>query len=139
MDKRIVLSLFLIVFLLGACATESAAPLIESAPVNDDSVPKVEDTPPTETEEIVDPGPELIAGDCLSGEVSPVGQSIADDFGSVSYEQVINWFCNGAEYEDILVALETEALTEVSAEEMLAMLANGLPWEEIWQQVGLTE
>ena len=139
MDKRIVLSLFLIVFLLGACATESATPVIESAPVNNDSAPELDGTPLPEAEEIVDPAPESVSGDCLNGEASPVGQSIADDFESVSYEQVITWFCNGAEYEDILVALETETLTGVSAEEMLQMLADGLTWDEIWQQVGLTE
>jgi len=76
--------------------------------------------------------------DCLGGEISPIGQSIADDYESASYEQVMIWFCDGAEFEDILVALETEAQTDTSADEMLKMLADGFTWEEIWQLVGLT-
>ena len=51
----------------------------------------------------------------------------------------MSWFCNGAEFEDILVALETEAQTEAAADEMLKMLADGFTWDEIWQVIGLTE
>jgi hypothetical protein len=76
---------------------------------------------------------------CLNGEVSPIGQSIADEYDSVDYDQVMVWFCNGAEFEDILVALETESQTGTPAEEMLKMLAGGLTWDEIWQVIGLTE
>ena len=99
----------------------------ESEPV---PVPVVEETsPPTE-----------IAGpDCLGDEISPIGQSIADEYESTSYEQVMTWFCNGAEFEDILVALETEAQTDTSADEMLKMVADGFTWDEIWQLVGLTD
>ena len=81
---------------------------------------------------------ETVEPDCLGGEISPIGQSIADDYESTSYEQVMTWFCDGAEFEDILVALETEAQTDASADEMLKMLADGFTWEEIWQFVGLT-
>ena len=76
---------------------------------------------------------------CLGNEISPIGRSIADDYDSATYEQVMTWFCNGAEFEDILVALETEEQTDVSAEEMLKMLADGFTWDEIWQIIGLTD
>jgi len=79
------------------------------------------------------------APNCLGDEISPIGQSIAEDYESASYEQVVTWFCNGAEFEDILVALETEAQTDASADEMLKMLADGFTWDEIWQLVGLTD
>jgi len=69
----------------------------------------------------------------------PIAQDIADDYETASYEQVITWFCDGAEFEDILVALETEAQTDTSAGEMLQMLADGFTWEEIWLLVGLTD
>jgi hypothetical protein len=82
---------------------------------------------------------ETAAPNCLGDEISPIGQSIADDYESTSYEQVMIWFCNGAEFEDILVALETEVQTDASADEMLKMLADGFTWEEIWQLVGLTD
>jgi hypothetical protein len=77
--------------------------------------------------------------DCLEGEVSPIGMSIADEYASVDYNQVITWFCNGAEFEDILVALETETQTETSAADMLQMLADGFSWEDIWKLSGLTD
>lgn len=82
---------------------------------------------------------ETVAPTCLGDEISPIGQSIADDYETTNYEQVMTWFCNGAEYEDIMVALETEAQTDTPADEMLKMLADGFSWEEIWQLVGLTD
>ncbi len=82
---------------------------------------------------------ETTAEDCLGGEISPIGQSIAEDYESASYEQVITWFCDGAEFEDILVALETETLVDTSAQEMLQMLADGFTWDEIWQLMGLMD
>jgi len=88
-----------------------------------------EESPPVET----------TAPNCLGDEVSPIGQSIAVDYEFVSYEQVMTWFCNGAEFEDILVALETEAQADTSTDEMLQMLTDGFTWEEIWQLVGLTD
>ena len=51
----------------------------------------------------------------------------------------MTWFCDGAEFEDILVALETAEQTGASAEEMLIPLAAGLTWEEIWIEVGLSD
>jgi alkylation response protein AidB-like acyl-CoA dehydrogenase len=51
----------------------------------------------------------------------------------------MTWFCSGAEFEDILVALQTEDQTGTPAEEMLVMLAEGFTWEEIWLVIGLTE
>ena len=102
---------------------------------------------PTETvtlihQETADPGnpiSEKVAPDCMGDEISLIGQSISDEYETASYEQVMTWFCNGAEFEDILVALETEAQTETPPDEMLQMLADDFTWEEIWQLVGLTE
>jgi hypothetical protein len=87
-----------------------------------------------------DATPEVVTAtpNCLNGEVSPIGQSIADEYDFVDYDQVMVWFCNGAEFEDILVALETESQTGTPAEEMLQMLADGFTWDEIWQEIGLT-
>ena len=74
---------------------------------------------------------------CAGDGVNSIGQSIADDYESASYEQVMAWFCNGAEFEDIMVALETAAQTDATADEMLKMLADGFTWDEIWQAIGL--
>lgn len=109
-------------------AVESESPNIPTE-VQSENIPVEEPTVQVET----------AAPNCLGDEVSPIGQSIADDYESVNYEQVMTWFCNGAEFEDILVALETEAQTDTSADEMLKMLADGFSWEEIWQFVGLID
>ena len=79
------------------------------------------------------------APNCLGDAISPIGQSIADDYESASYDQIMTWFCNGAEFKDILVALETESQTETLAVEMLQMLADGFTWEEIWIVTGLVD
>jgi len=121
----------------GVQTTPAIEPEVLSTPVQLVNTPteiQVENTPmdePTTQAETATPN-------CLGDEISPIGQSIADDYESASYEQVMIWFCNGAEFEDILVALETEAQTDTSADEMLKMLADGFTWDEIWQLVGLT-
>ncbi len=94
-----------------------------------DDVDKIEVTPPLETK-----GP-----DCYGTELNQVGQGIADKFEQATYEQVMLWFCNGAEFENILVSLQTEELTGNPAEEMLIKVAAGQTWEEIWQSIGLID
>ena len=139
MKRQIVILLVVIAFLLVACSPDAVAPVAESVPSSSEAASESVEAPPAVEEEPSDEVPEITATDCLNGEVSPIGLSIAGDYETVSYEQVVNWFCNGAEYEDILVALETETLTDSSAEEMLQMLADGFSWEEIWQLEGLSE
>ena len=119
--------------LITACGSQPSPivePELNSTPtkVQVENTPMDEPTPQVETE----------SPNCLGDEINPIGQSIAEDYESASYEQVMTWFCNGAEFEDILVALETEAQTDTSADEMLQMLADGFTWDEIWQLVGLT-
>ena len=75
---------------------------------------------------------------CASAEANQLGAAIAADYAFTTTEQVMAWFCAGAEFEDILVALETADQTGASTEEMLSMLAAGMSWEEIWQVVDLT-
>ncbi|MFC1936812.1 hypothetical protein ACFLYP_04010, partial [Chloroflexota bacterium] len=69
----------------------------------------------------------------------PIGEAIAESYESADYEQVMTWFCNGAEFEDIMTALETEQDSELTAEELLLKLAEGQSWEEIWVEIGLIE
>jgi len=139
MKIRLLIFVLLTLTLTTACEGQSTPAV----------VPEVLNTPtqivetPTEVQSEITPAEEsthqveTAAPDCLGGEISPIGQSIADEYASTSYEQVMTWFCNGAEFEDILVALETEAQTDTSADEMLKMLADGFTWEEIWQLLGL--
>lgn len=142
MPTRYLIPVFLITLLLSACGAPQSQPAEQvpqtaSAPVQD-VVEPTQETIPT----LVQTEPSLDATappTCLGDEVSSIGQAIANEYESASYEQVITWFCNGAEFEDIIVALETESQTDTPAEEMLQMLADGFTWDQIWQMIGLTE
>ena len=93
----------------------------------------VESMPPTSIPvETADPS-------CLGAKIHPIGNAIAEEYEAASNDQVMAWFCNGAEFEDILVALETELLTGTAADEMLQMLASDFSWEDIWLITGLTD
>ena len=146
MPKRFLFLMLLILLLVHACNATPTLSAEQNAPTA--PVPQLEPVEPTTepTQETV-PVPalevtqvaETAPPDCLGGEVSPIGESIAKDYEFTDYAEVITWFCNGAEFEDILVALETESQTGTPAEEMLQMLADGFTWDEIWQSIGLTE
>jgi len=130
------LVLFVILMLVTACNSSNTqqapeAPLVElDAPATlAISEPMQEALPPVET----------AAPNCLGDETSPIGQSIADEYETANYDQVMTWFCNGAEFEDILVALETETQIDTSANEMIQMLADGFTWEEIWLVTGFVD
>jgi len=145
MKTRYILLIPIILLLITACSVEANSPIepeipVKSTEVQSTSLSVVETSVPAATlppiEATTSPI-ETASPNCLGDEISPIGQSIGDDYDSVTYEQVMIWFCNGAEFEDILVALETEEQTDTSADEMLKMLADGFTWEEIWQLVGL--
>jgi len=82
---------------------------------------------------------ETAGPNCMGDEIVPMGQTIADDYPFSSYEQVMTWFCNGAEFGDIITALETESQTGFSADEMLHLLSQGFTWEDIWQHIGILD
>jgi hypothetical protein len=126
MPMRFLIAILLVSLLVTACGRRSSTPVVQDAPAP--VAPQVEPTAAVEPE----------ATDCLGDEVSPIGKSIAVDYEFTSYDEIMAWFCNGAEFEDILVALESESQTGSPSEDMLQMLADGSTWEEIWQSVGLT-
>ena len=148
LQKRYLFLVLLIPLLVHACSAPASPPAEQAVPIatlsqQEAAAPRVEPTQetapiPTQVLEPT-PLPEAVSADCLGGEVSPIAESIAEDYEFTNYAEVTTWFCNGAEFEDILVALETEAQTGTPAEEMLRMLADGATWDEIWQGVGLTE
>lgn len=112
----------------------------QAAPTSDTTagaIPAIEETSATTPAEMT-PAP---AGEsdmeCPGQEINPLGESIAADYDFTTYNQVMTWFCEGAAFEDILVALETQAVTDEPAGEMLQMLAEGWTWENIWLLVGL--
>jgi hypothetical protein len=146
MPTRYLIPVFLITLLLYACGAPQSQPAEQVPPTVSSPLQNVVEATPEPAQEIastpVQTEPSLDATappTCLGDEVSSIGQAIADEYDSASYEQVMTWFCNGAEFEDIIVALESESQTGTPAEEMLQMLADGFTWDEIWQLIGLTE
>ena len=89
----------------------------------------MEEIPPAETN-----GP-----DCYGSEPNQIALGIVEKFEKTTYEQVMVWFCNGAEFENILVALQTEKETGYPAEDLLLLIAGDQTWEEIWLSIGLFE
>lgn len=72
---------------------------------------------------------------CPQLDPHPIGESISAKF-EVSYEEVMDWFCGGETFEDILLALETQALSGHPVEELFAMKAQ-MGWEDIWKELGI--
>lgn len=62
----------------------------------------------------------------------PIARKIASSYG-VAYDQVMDWFSSGSSFEDILLALETDRLTELTVEDLLARAAE-VSWEQLWDE-----
>jgi len=148
LQKRYLFLVLLIALLVHACSAPVSPPAEQAVPTATLSQPEAvvptseptQEMAPVQTPVLeATPLPETTSTDCLDGEVSPIAESIARDYEFTNYEEVITWFCDGAEFEDILVALETESVTGTPAEDMLQMLADGFTWDEIWELTGLTE
>jgi hypothetical protein len=77
---------------------------------------------------------------CYEEGIHPIGLSIAEQFEDItSYKEVMSWFCQGAEFEDILNALMAEELSGADGESLLLMIASGKTWDEIWLELGITD
>lgn len=133
----------LLAFVLTACGTQTG----EENPVATPIVLSTLTSAPTDLPaavgdessnvEVEAPEPAHSA-ECLDPDVNKIGLGIADTFGVTIYEDVMAWFCNGNEFEDILLALQSEQQSDASAEEMLQMVDDGFTWDEIWLLVGIT-
>ena len=77
--------------------------------------------------------------DCYGDKIHPIGKSIADLYENTNYEEVMQWFCSGFLFEDILTALQTAEQTSATPEELLIRFENGQNWEEIWLELGLID
>ena len=113
--------------------TETIVPtvIIEETEIKETPTPveQLEEIPPAETS-----GP-----DCYGSEPNQIALGIIEKFEKTTYEQVMVWFCNGAEFENIRVALQTEKETGYPAEDLLLLIAGDQTWEEIWLSIGLFE
>ena len=73
---------------------------------------------------------------CADAEPDPIAESIASTY-EVPYQQIIDWYCAGSSFDDILVALETSLATDIPAETLLSMREEK-EWEDIWVEIGFT-
>lgn len=119
--------------LIAGCTGQTPQPNASATEVTIvDNPVALETTAPVET------APEEVVTECPGDEINPIGESIAADYDFTNYDQVMTWFCEGAEFEDIMVALETQDATGEPAGDLLQMLADGLTWDDIWLLVGLS-
>jgi hypothetical protein len=66
----------------------------------------------------------------------PFGEGLAQRY-EVDYETLQAWFCNGFGWGQIMLALETEKITDLDLETLLDRRADGEGWGEIWQDLSL--
>ena len=74
--------------------------------------------------------------ECLSPEAQLLAEHISDGF-EIPVEAVMGWYCQGFEFEDILLALQTSTGLEITPDELLVRLDQGQTWDEIWKDTGL--
>lgn len=73
---------------------------------------------------------------CTGDTVHPVGTSIADTY-EVEYSQVMDWFCDGFGFGEIMLALETGKALDEDAGDLLDAKGQGNGWGKIWKEKGL--
>jgi len=73
--------------------------------------------------------------DCSTLNPHPLAQGMEETF-DVTYDEIMTWYCDGSAFSDILLALETSELAEVSVPDLLQLIENQ-SWEEIWADLGI--
>lgn len=129
----------------------AALALLDEDDVEDDcDIDGEEDCEENENEENGDLDDDIDDGDksenrfCVTGESHPVALKLEGDYTA---EEIMEWFCGsedsrGVGFGQIMHAIQTEALLvmkgeTITADELLAMKADGFGWGLIWQQYGL--
>ena len=148
--KKVLIAVFIFGFILSACssgATDNSAPSgsksgsgqnVQSGENNggNPSVSNQQD----ENVSVLEPIVKEPAAQCETGTEHPIAVTIAEQYAYLTdYDEVIGWFCDGAVFEDILNALTTEELSGTDAGDVLLMVAEGMTWDEIWLELGITE
>ncbi len=73
--------------------------------------------------------------DCSTLNPHPIAVSMEEKF-EVSYDEIMTWYCDGYAFSDILLALETEKLVDLSVPALLSRLRTR-GWEIIWDELGV--
>lgn len=119
-----------LLFTLVGCSSAPAAIPAQEKP-EAESTKEISESAGTEPSSV-----EAQPTSCVEIDPHPVAEGIADEF-EVEYQSVLDWFCKGSTFDDILLALQTSELTDESPESLLAMTEQ-MTWDEIWNELGLT-
>jgi hypothetical protein len=130
-----IIALLLLCLLLAGCSAQPEEPGdLNTAPVEATQPDPVSPKPSIQEEE----PQQGETASCLSDPAHPIAMQIAAEYPEItSYQQIMDWFCSGFEFEDILTALQTEEISDYPADILLTMLEYGQSWEEIWIEIGL--
>lgn len=122
---------FVVVLLatLGACSGEISTGSELTPELTDGSDAGEESTPTGSS------GPVDVI--CPEESPHPIAEDIAGTF-EVSYEQVDAWFCSGIPFDEILLALQTQKITDIEVEQLFDERMQGKTWDEIWNDLGIT-
>lgn len=74
---------------------------------------------------------------CVETSPHPVAENIAATY-QVEYDQVMDWFCGGEAFDDILLALETRELTDAPVSDLLQR-AGQVGWDQVWEEYGVIQ
>ncbi|MBS3750302.1 MAG: hypothetical protein KGY39_02225 [Anaerolineales bacterium] len=134
MKKKLFIFVILILFALTACDNSLQKATQQVLGKEERSTPT---PPPTEEEnEAEQSEEEKNTSTCPEADPQPIAVSISEKF-DVSYEKVIDWYCDGYIFEDILLALQTSKMSDVEPDTLLEEIKEKT-WEEIWDNLGIT-
>lgn len=93
-----------------------------------------------EIPEVIDPVDDLSTSHyCIQSEdQQPFGAKLAERY-ETDYATLQSWFCDGAGWGQIMLALETSKITGKNAEEFLTSRSEGLGWGQIWHDLELID
>jgi hypothetical protein len=66
----------------------------------------------------------------------PVATGLSQTY-AMPVEDIMNYFCNGHGFGQIMLALQTKAISGVDVSETLGSRESGMGWGEIWKNMGL--
>jgi hypothetical protein len=77
-------------------------------------------------------------GEVVAGKHHPVGEKIAATY-NVTYEEVMGYFCHGAGFGQIMLALQTQEITQTPAADLLQMKKEQGGWGQLWHSLGIVK
>jgi len=126
MKPKIIFSMGIILVLISTIGCQSSALNASNSLSKPETTSMVDSA--TEPAEILDTN-------CSTIDPHPVAQGMTETF-EITYDAVMNLYCDGYAFSDILLALETAELVDQSPETLLARLRTRT-WQEIWTEYGV--